>query len=220
MIIEVGLLLFEFGLEDGNLFPVNVGNLLGLELRTQLTDFSLILRKFSHKLEHTVLCGELVLCELSVVCVLIFQLLCEVFLLKLELFPQVSDFHRSRLLFFVQFLECCLQSGNFLVFRFYRRQQAVLRCLGILFILVLSCLLGPILEHGFFVVFLLQFQLLLERFDLVGGVLQLPQGFDEEAAHLVNCEITYLLRHLAIHLSVFEKTLQPLFVILHYFHVV
>ena len=52
---------------------------------------------------------------------------------------------------------------------------------------MLNLLFGPVLEHRLFVVFLLQFQLLLESFDLVRGLLQLDLGLDEEATNLVDC---------------------------------
>ena len=64
--------------------------------------------------------------ELGVVCVLIDYLLGEVLFLQLEFLLQVGDLNRCRLLLFVELLEGSLQSGNFLVFRFDCRQQAVL----------------------------------------------------------------------------------------------
>ena len=58
---------------------------------------------------------------------------------------------------------------------------------------MLNLLFGPVLEHRLLVVFLLQFQLLLESFDLVRGFLQLDLGLDEEATNLVDCELANLL---------------------------
>ena len=58
---------------------------------------------------------------------------------------------------------------------------------------MLNLLFGPVLEHRLLVVFLLQFQLLLESFDLVRGLLQLDLGLDEEATNLVDCEFANLL---------------------------
>ena len=42
LVAEVGVLLFELRLQNGHLFVVDVGDLLGLELGTQLTDFCLV----------------------------------------------------------------------------------------------------------------------------------------------------------------------------------
>ena len=58
---------------------------------------------------------------------------------------------------------------------------------------MLNLLFGPVFEHCFLVVFLLQFQLLLESFDLVRGLLQLDLGLDEETTDLVDCEFANLL---------------------------
>lgn len=83
---------------------------------------------------------------------------------------------------------------------------------------MLNFLFGSVLEHCFLVVLLLQFQFLFESFDLVGGFLQLDFGLDEETTNLVDGELAYLLRNLTVHLSVFEKTLQLLFLTLHNFN--
>jgi hypothetical protein len=85
---------------------------------------------------------------------------------------------------------------------------------------MLNLLFGPVLEHRLLVVFLLQFQLLLESFDMVRGFLQLDLGLDEEATNLVDCEFANLLGNLTVHLSVLEKTLQSLLLTLHNFHII
>jgi hypothetical protein len=85
---------------------------------------------------------------------------------------------------------------------------------------MLNLLFGPVFEHRLLVVFLLQFQLLLESFDLVWGLLQLDLGLDEETTNLVDCEFANLLRNLTVHLFVLEKTLQSLLLTLHNFHII
>jgi hypothetical protein len=48
LVAEIGVLLFELSLQNCNLFAVDFGDLLGLELGTQLTDFSLVGGHFGH----------------------------------------------------------------------------------------------------------------------------------------------------------------------------